>query len=81
MAAETPRAIAASGGGGVGDFARSRTRGGVDGFAVVIAVGLVVIEGGFVQGGVRVGVGVLSAKTAATRIGAMREGKAGNVIF
>jgi hypothetical protein len=53
----------------------------VDGFAVVIAVGLVVIEGGFVQGGVRVGVGVLSAKTAATRIGAMREGKAGNVIF
>ena len=31
-------------------------RGGVDGIAVVIAVGLVVIEVGFVRGGIGVGV-------------------------
>ena len=44
MPAEAPRAVAALGGGTVGDFARTRMRGGVDGFAVVIPVGLVVIE-------------------------------------
>jgi hypothetical protein len=55
MPAEAPRAVAASGGGAVGGFARTRMRRGVDGFAVVIAIGLVVIEVRLVRGGVRVG--------------------------
>lgn len=56
MAAEAPGAIAASGGGAVGDFVRTRASGGVDRLAVVIAIGLMVIEVGFVRGGIGVGV-------------------------
>src|SRR5882757_9079159 len=43
MAAEAPCAVAASGGGAVRGFARTRMRRGVYGFAVMIAIGLVVI--------------------------------------
>jgi hypothetical protein len=55
MAAEAPCAVSASRGGAVGGFARTRMRGGMDGFSVVIAIGLVVIEIGLVRGGVGVG--------------------------
>ena len=55
MPAEAPCAIATLGGSAVGGFARTRMRRGVDGFAVVIAIGLVVVEVRLVWGGVRVG--------------------------
>lgn len=55
MPAEAPCSVAALSRGAVGGLARTRTRWRVDGFTVVIAIGLVVIEVGLVRGGVGVG--------------------------
>jgi hypothetical protein len=57
VAAETPGAVAASGSGAIGDCARAGMRRGMDGLTVVVKIGLVVIEVGFVRGRVGVGVG------------------------
>lgn len=57
MAAETPGAVAALGRCAIRDCARTGMRRGMNGLTVVVAVGLVVIEVGFVRGGVGVGVG------------------------
>jgi len=54
MAAEAPRAIATLGGCAGWRLARTCMGGGVDGFTVAVAVGLVVVEVGFVGSGISV---------------------------